>query len=206
MVGTATPVVYGPNRWKRVIAIYALSQVAGALSTGLVLWAIGIAVRTLFAWDSAFAAAITSAVCAVGALHDLKLTTIWMPASRWQVPCQWKRYPWPLMAAMYGFGIGTGVLTRIPFASFHAVLIATILFADLPLALGVMLVYGATRAFAVAITSQLQLLISDVRQRTLTISRLAPLLGYCNGIILAAVAGICMGHSFSSRFQCISMF
>ena len=193
MVGTTVPVVYGPRRWKLIIAIYSLSQIAGALVTGFVVWVVGTGLRTLLGSDLAVAAAVIAAVAAFGALHDLQLTTIWLPASRWQVPWQWKRFPQPLMAAMFGFGIGMGVLTRIPFAAFHVVLIATMLVCDLQSALVVMLVYGATRALGVAVASQLQMLISDVRQRPAAINRLGRLVGYSNGLILAGVAGILVG-------------
>lgn len=193
MVGTTVPVVYGPSRWKLIIATYALSQVAGALVTGLVVWAVGTGLRVLLGLDFSVAAAVIAAVAAFGALHDLQLTTVRLPASRWQVPWQWKRFPRPLMAAMFGFGIGMGVLTRIPFAAFHVVLIATMLLTDLQSALLIMFVYGATRALGVAVASQLQMLISDVRERPRAISRFQPLVGYFNGIILAGVAGVLFG-------------
>jgi hypothetical protein len=145
-------------------------------------------------------AAVIAAVAAFGALQDLQLTTAWLPTTRWQVPWQWKRYPRSLMAAMFGFAIGTGVLTRIPFAAFHVVLIATTLLADLQSALLVMLVYGATRALGVAVASQLQMLILDVRQRPAAIHRFGPLVGYLNGIVLAAVAGILIAALGSTSF------
>ena len=200
MVGTTVPVVYGRRRWKLIIAIYSLSQVAGALATGLLAWSVGTGLRAVLGLDFTVTTAVIAAVAAFGALHDLQLTTVWLPASRWQVPWQWKRFPRPLMAAMFGFAIGMGVLTRIPFAAFHVVLIATMLVCDLQSALLVMLVYGATRALGVGVASQLQMLISDVRQRPRAINRMGPLVGYLNGIILAAVAGTMVGSLSRASF------
>lgn len=201
MVGTTTPVVYGPHTWKVIIAIYAVAQIAGALVTGAAMWGIGIGLRTMLDLDLTVAAGITAVVAVLGALHDLKLAKIWLPTSNWQVPREWRRFPRPLMAAMFGFGIGMGIVTRIPFASFHVVLIATTLIADLQSALIVMFVYGATRALGVAVTSQLQLLIQDVQQRPTMINRFGPLVGYLNGLILAGIAGVVVGAmGFNSYF------
>jgi hypothetical protein len=193
MVGTTTPAVYGARRWSLMIAIFVLSHIAGALVAGLAVWLIGRGLHALIALDLPVAAAITAAAACLGAVHDLKLTSFPLPTTSWQVPWQWRRFHHTVMAAMFGFTIGTGVLTRIPFATFHVVLIGTALFADLPTALLIMAVYAIARALAVVVVSQLQLLIPDARRRPAAINRLGPLVGYLNGITLGAVTGVSIG-------------
>lgn len=200
MVGTTSPVVHGERGWRLFIAIYTLSQIAGALVTGFLIWVLGKGLGALLGTDAVVAAVLTAVAAAIAAVHDSQLMTLRLPTSRWQVSRNWKRFPRPIVAAMFGFGIGTSVLTRIPFATFHVVLFATLLLANLQFSLLVMFVHGAIRALVVAIASQLQLLISDVRQRPKAINRFAPLVGYLNGIVLAGAAGILVG-ALSSALQ-----
>lgn len=157
MVGTITPVVYGSCRgpsWPWLMGIYAVAQIAGAALTGLVLGGFGALTRTLLPWETTDLLIPLSVVGAVGALHDLKLLPFRLPSRSQQVPQSWKRFSSAIMAASYGFGIGMGVLTRIPFASFYLVLLACAGLASLPLSVGLMALYGATRAGTVAATGR----------------------------------------------------
>jgi hypothetical protein len=193
MVGTISPVVYGPQRfgtWSRLISIYTLSQIAGASLTGLVLAGMGLLLRTLCRWETFPLAAVFALLAAIGALSDLKLLPFPLPSRCWQVPQSWKRLSPAIMAACFGFGIGVGVLTRIPFASFYVVLAACVGSASLPLGIGFMALYGMTRAAGVAVIAHGQGGAPDPCGRLITISRLTPLIGYLDGLVLAFVTGV----------------
>lgn len=198
MVGTISPVVYGRRRmgtWYRLMVIYALSQVAGAGLTGLVFAALGIALRAFCPAQWTILAESLAFVAVIGALRDLKLVRVWLPSHFWQVPQSWKRFPAPIMAACYGFGIGLGVLTRIPFASLYFVLLACTGLASVPVGVGLMVLYGAARAGTVALVARGQASAPTPRERLTTIGLLTPLIGYLDGLALALVAGLLLCQS-----------
>jgi hypothetical protein len=103
------------------------------------------------------------------------------------------------MSALYGFGIGVGVLTRIPFASFYLVLLACLALASLPLAVGIMALYGVTRATTVALFAHGQSFAVHPHQRLVILTRLSPVIGYLDGLALAFVAGIFFVQSLLVR-------
>lgn len=196
MVGTITPVVYGPTRfstWYRLMSVYTLSQIIGAALTGSLLAVCGMLSRTLYPWELSALTPAMGILSGIGAMHDMKLLPFRAPSLHWQVPQSWKRFAPSVMAACYGFGIGLGVLTRIPFASFYIVLVACTGMANLPYAVGLMALYGATRAGAVALCARGQAFARDPHQRLMTIAHMGPVIGYLNGIVLAAVAGFLLG-------------
>src|SRR5438445_9864607 len=127
MVGTIWPVVYGPNRHCQrypLISLYSVSQVAGAVLTGMVLSTIGMLGRVFLSWELMDLLRVQAVFAAIGAMSDLKLLAFRLPSRSWQVPQSWKRLPPSGMVVLYGFGIGLGVITRIPFASFYLVMLA----------------------------------------------------------------------------------
>jgi hypothetical protein len=193
MVGTISPVVYGPRHrwsWSRLIGVYTLSQIAGACLTGLLLGGIGLLLRALIRWESATLTPLFTMLAAFGALSDLKLLPLPLPSRCWQVPQSWKRFSPGIMASCFGFGIGVGVLTRIPFASFYLVLAVCAGSASLPLGVVLMALYGMTRAASVAVVAHGQGCAPDPCARLMTITRLTPLIGYLDGLVLAFVTGV----------------
>jgi hypothetical protein len=197
MVGTITPVVYGPSRlstWYRLLAIYTASQLAGALLTGLALAAVGMLLRALCPWSMTGLAVALATLSFVAALHDLKLLPFRLPSHCWQVPQSWRRFSPSLMAACYGFSIGLGVLTRITFGSFFPVLLACVGLSNLPLALSIMVLYGAARAGTVAFVARGQAFVDDPSKQLRTVVRLAPLIAYLDGLLLAFFTGLLLGQ------------
>jgi hypothetical protein len=141
MVGTISPVVYGPSRqsvWYRLMGIYALAQVAGGVLTGVVLGFFGLLFERMFFWSTTPAVASFAVIASIAGLRDLKLLRIRLPNRNWQVPQSWKRFPAPIMAGCYGFGIGLGALTRISFASFYVLVVACISMGNLWASVGLM--------------------------------------------------------------------
>lgn len=197
MAGTITPVVYGSSRvsgWYWLMAVYTVCQIAGAAVTGVALGTIGAIARVLRPWELTDLIVPVAILGATGALHDMKLLPFDLPTTCWQVPQSWKRFCPSVMAACYGFGIGVGVLTRIPFASFYLVLFASAAGASAPGGVGLMSIYGATRSFAVALVARGQAAASDPYRRLTMVRRLGPLIGYLDGIALAGVTGFLLGQ------------
>src|SRR5713226_7486162 len=126
MVGTISPVVCGKSTWYRLISIYSVAQVAGAALTGFLLGSIGVLFRTAFPWQNSSLVIPFGVLAAIGALHDLQLLPFRLPSRCWQVPQSWKKFRPSVMSASFGFGIGLGVLTRIPFATFYLVLFSSV--------------------------------------------------------------------------------
>jgi hypothetical protein len=196
MAGTITPVVCGKSMWYRLISIYTMAQIAGAALNGLLLGEIGILLRAALPWQNTPLIIPFGVVAAMSAVHDLGLLPFRLPSRSWQVPQSWKRFRPSVMSALFGFGIGLGVLTRIPFASFYLVVFACVGLASLPLALGIMVLYGATRAGTVALVAYGQAFAPDPHQRLRAFTGLSPLVGYLDGLVLAFAAGIFLVQSF----------
>jgi hypothetical protein len=202
MVGTITPVVYGSgsrSSWCWIICIYTVSQIAGAAVTVFVLATVGLLGKLIYAWSTTTLAAAICMICAIGALQDLKLIRYSLPSRCWQVPQRWKRFSPRVMASCYGFGIGLGVITRIPYASFYLVLVACAGLASVPHAVGLMSLYGVTRAATMAFAASGQASVPDPTARLMAIVRLSPLVGYGDGLALAVVAGLMLSQSVLSH-------
>ncbi len=196
MAGTISPAVCGKSTWYRLTSIYTVGQVVGAASTGLVLGAAGIWVHKRFAWETRTLEIVLGFLAGIGALHDVKLLPFRLPSRRWQVPQSWKRFHPSVMATFYGLGVGLGVVTRIPFASFYLVLFACGGLASLPVAAGIMALYGATRAGTVALVARGQGFAAKPHERLDIISRFTPLIGYLDGLVLALLAGFFLAQAF----------
>lgn len=199
MVGTISPAVcrsVGDSSWRRLISIYSIAQVAGAAVTGLTLSVAAGFLHEYWVWDPASAALAIGGVVGIAALVDLKVLDVRLPNRNWQVPQGWKRLAPSVMAAAYGFGIGVGVLTRIPFAGFHAVLFAIVALADIPTGVGIMMLYGAARSATVAWIAYGQR--SDVMacsRRLDQIASLSPLARFLEGLLLSFIASLLIGSA-----------
>jgi hypothetical protein len=196
MVGTISPVVYrsnGGTSWGRVIAVYSVAQILGAALMGLMLVGIGNALQVFWTWNS-FSAVLSLVVfVGIAGLIDLQLVPFRFPSRNWQVPQSWKHLPPYIMAACYGFAIGTGVLTRIPFAGFYSILFAVVAAANLPVGVGIMVLYGVARAGTVALIAHGQAGVLERDKRMDTIASLSPLVRCLEGLALALIAGLLLG-------------
>jgi len=195
MVGTITPVVYGASNcahWYGLMGIYTLAQTGGAATTGLLFGGAGATMRRLYSWDRPEVLAAIGFLSLIGALSDLKLLPFTVPSPSWQVPQRWKRFPPVAMAACYGFGIGLGVATRIPLASFYVVFATCIAMASIPLGMTLMALLGAMRAVTVAIVARTQPASSNAPTRLNAILAVSPLIAYVDGIALSVIAALCL--------------
>jgi hypothetical protein len=93
--------------------IYATALVAGALAIASALHAVHLYAVHL-PQEAVGVVAVTSAVVAAIFPHLL-------PSSPWRVPRSWARFGRPY-AAIFGFALGTGILTALPSVSFYTLL------------------------------------------------------------------------------------
>jgi hypothetical protein len=95
---------------------------------------------------------VTSALGIVGValLFDSRVLPLRLPSPKRQVPVRWREYfrP-PTTAFLYGIGLGTGVTTRVYFATTYAVFLVAALTLPFVDALVVGAVYGASRSAGV---------------------------------------------------------
>lgn len=123
MVGTILPMVHGDRRRKRrPVAHWA--HLTGAVIAGA-------SVGALLGWfgsslqSAQLGSAVLAATCAVAlgyALHEAGLIKLPTPQRHSQVPIGWRsQYAPSVAAAMYGLGLGVGLLTHITTATFYVV-------------------------------------------------------------------------------------
>jgi cytochrome c biogenesis protein CcdA len=114
MVETVTPAVCGTRKRQLVaLALFAVGATTAAATLGAVLGVAGAAIGT------GPALAVAAALAVLGALREAGVVRFAIPQSKRQVP-DWWRYelPLPVWSAGYGAGLGLGVLTYQPVATF----------------------------------------------------------------------------------------
>ena len=192
MVGTFNPIVYGSRqvgKWYPILSMYLLGQVASALLIGALFAGSGEFLHCLHPFGATSVFVALASVGAIATLQDLELLPFALPSRQWQVPKRGKRLPPIVMALCYGLGIGTGILTRIPFGSLYFVLVACFGSASISAGLCIMGIYGAARAMTMATVAAAQRPGPHSQQRMTALSRLKPLIGCLDGIALALAAG-----------------
>ncbi len=114
MVETITPAGCGTRKRQLVaLALFALGAVAASAALGAVLGLAGAAVGT----GPALVLALVLAV--LGTLREAGVLRVPLPQSRRQVPERWRaELPLPVWSVGYGAGLGLGVFTYQPVATF----------------------------------------------------------------------------------------
>lgn len=181
MIETITPDVCGSSRRRRIaIALFALGAVVAAACLGAALGGLG-------AVAGARGAVLGVALlAALAALRELGLLRLPLPQLRSQVPDWWRaELPLPVWATGYGAGLGVGVFTYQPFATFWVACAAAVVLARPGAAAVCFALYGAGRALMVVLPT---LRGSDP---PLAVERLVgrrPQLARANALVLAVVA------------------
>lgn len=152
MVGTIAPLVQVARRqWLVSTGVFVVASVAGG---GIVGWSLGgVGAITLGAQHLQYVGLVLGFLAAVLALIEVQLLPLGVPTLYRSVPQHWWIQYGPTKAALaYGFVLGMGVTTFIPFASFYLLLAGAILLG--PEAGGLILAsYGLGRAVPVPIAS-----------------------------------------------------
>jgi len=181
MIETITPAVCGSRRRRRIaVALFGLAAILAAALVGAALGALGAA---LGARQAVIAVAVLAGLAAASELGFLRLP---LPQLRLQVPDWWRfQLPLPVWAAGYGAGLGVGVLTYQPFATFWIACVAAVTVASPGAAAACFALYGAGRTLMVAWPAR------GGRDAPLAVEGLVsrrPALARANGLVLAATA------------------
>jgi cytochrome c biogenesis protein CcdA len=181
MIETITPDVCGSRR-RRFIALvlFALGAVTAAAALGLTLGALGALV------GARAAVAAVAVLAALAAARELGFVRLPVPQLRSQVPDWWRfQLPLPVWSLGYGAGLGVGVFTYQPFATFWIACAAAVVLAEPVPSAAAFALYGAGRALMVALPTL------RGAEPPLAVERLArcrPLLARANALVLAAAA------------------
>ncbi len=136
MVGQIGPLVQVGRR-RTALALHLLGGAAGGALIGVALGFAGLLLRAAAAL--AYAASVD-----LGLLRIRQLT--WQRQTPGDWPCSLGHYP-GIFA--WGFDLGLGLTTRIPYQSLLVLPLAAVLVGSFPAAVAITTVYGASRALAV---------------------------------------------------------
>jgi hypothetical protein len=152
MVGQIGPLVQVGRR-RTALGLHVLGGIAGGATIGVLLGFAGLLLRAALgdALDTVFlvvvpAALVWAAAVDLGLLRVRQLTSERQTPSSW--PCSLGHYP-GIFA--WGFDLGLGVSTRIPYQSLLVLPLAAVLSGNLAAAVVIMATYGAARSLAVVV-------------------------------------------------------
>ena len=150
MVGQIGPLVL-VGRKKTALALHLVGGLVGGATIGVVLGFAGLLLRAALGTtlDTVFlivvpAALLYAAAVDLGVLRVRPITWERQTPGAW--PCAMGHYP-GIFA--WGFDLGLGITTRIPYQSLLVLPLAALLSGDLATAVAITAVYGASRALAV---------------------------------------------------------
>ena len=137
------PLVRGRSwRDKAVIGLFVASMIATSALVGLALSTVG----SPLAAELPLAPALLGVTLAA-LMVELGVSPFSAPYRHWQVPRDWPaRYGLPGGYALWGATLGIGVLSYVPFASYHVLVVWMILSGSIEAGLLLGLGYGAGRA------------------------------------------------------------
>lgn len=149
MVGTMIPMVYGEHArigiLPRLLVVHTLASTAGGLSTGLCLGYVSTLVAPRAHFPLFFFGLIVGSIAIIGALKEAALMDFHLPESRWQVPHEWAANKSHMAAAaLYGFCLGVGLLTRMSSCLFP-VLVWIVLQGHPATSIIIMVIFGVCR-------------------------------------------------------------
>ncbi len=130
--------------WLLRSVIYILGSVLGGISVGLLLSALGGPLHGLFQ-SNIVAGLILGGFALLYAAHELGWLRLPAPQSNWQVPNSWGVNRPIVGTFFYGYMLGAGVFTFIPYASFYVLLAWYLLAGNLAVGLLLGTLYGFAR-------------------------------------------------------------
>jgi hypothetical protein len=151
MVGQIGPLVQ-VGRKKTALAVHVLGGLVGGAVFGLVLGFAGLLLRAALgdALDTLFIVVVPVALVYAASV-DLGLLPVrhltWERQTPGSLPCSLGHYPGIFG---WGFDLGLGVTTRVPYQTMLVLPLAALLSGNLAIAVAITAAYGASRAIAVA--------------------------------------------------------
>lgn len=125
MVGTMLPIGYGERLRSGVpksIIMYGVGSVVAAALMGLILGSVGALLPLEPGARVGIASAIAGVLALAYGLSEASLLALPLPSPRRQVPLWWSRkFPPSLTGLLYGAGLGVGIATRVPVATFYLI-------------------------------------------------------------------------------------
>jgi hypothetical protein len=140
-----SPLVRGRRAKGRIlIVVFTASMIATAAAVGAVLGLVGRPLSEMVATLPAL-----GAVALLGLLIELKVVPLPAPYRHWQVPRDWpQRFgPWRGYA-LWGATLGLGIVSYIPFVSYHVFIACMLLSGGLAQGAAFGILYGAGRTLA----------------------------------------------------------
>jgi hypothetical protein len=193
MVGQIGPLVQ-VGRKKTALAFHVLGGVAGGATIGVLLGFAGLLLRSALGdtLDTVFAVVVPLALLYAassdfGLLRVPQLTSERQTPGSW--PCSLGHYPGIFG---WGFDLGLGVSTRIPYQSLLVLPLAALLAGDLPTAIAITGTYGAARALAVVATvsaagEDFAGACDTIQTRVLTLKRVVAGLAFVTAAVLVFI-------------------
>ena len=190
MILVIGPLVKGdsrPRMWTVQVATYVVALIATAAASGAIFGFVGAELIN----GSPLAFGALAALTVLLALVEVGVWRWHLPERHWQMPRDWLRHGGVGYPIMFGATIGVGVLTRAPFASFHAMLAWQAVMGSIGLGALMGIAYGVARASAPIITAQLSNgLGAALVQSTWWVVQRERVWHLLNGVALALVAGV----------------
>jgi cytochrome c biogenesis protein CcdA len=155
MVTTIIPIGNGDTHQTQyrkrpaVVLVHALGTTIAAAAFGMIAGAIGMVLKAklVLPEHEQLLVLITGGLALLYAGHEFKFFRLPAPQSGWQVPEKWKSELSPIWSSfLYGAGLGTGLLTAIPSATFYLVLVWVLVTASPWFGLLCFTMYGIGRA------------------------------------------------------------
>jgi len=151
MVESFTPAGCGSRRRRRLaLALFTGGAVAAAAALGALLGALGSLLP-----DGRTALLLVAGLALLAALREAGLVRLPLPQLRRQVPDRWRaELPLPAWSSLYGAGLGAGVFTYQPVATFWVACAGAVALGRPLVAAGCFALYGVGRAAMVVLPSR----------------------------------------------------
>ncbi len=134
--------------WVIRVIMYTAASIIGGAVLAIALGTLGRGIRALLPPVSyGWVTALLGVAALVYALHELNIIRLPAPQVGWQVPKWWQRPSRLVGNTLYGFVLGMGIFTFIPFASFYLLMMweMAVGAVDLRTAAVLGMIYGAFR-------------------------------------------------------------
>ncbi|HUP27343.1 MAG TPA: hypothetical protein VM409_02835 [Chloroflexia bacterium] len=111
------------GNWVARVIMYTAASVLGASTLALLLGLVGRGLHIVLPWVRLeWAVALLGAASLLYGLHELNIIHLPNPQIGWQVPKSWQRSSRLVGNTLYGYVLGMGIFTFIPFTSFYVLL------------------------------------------------------------------------------------
>lgn len=185
------------SKWISPTLAYLLASVIGGLFIGAVIGSLGYLPAT---WIEEWSIAVLVIALVVFGLADLGVILLPRVHRNAQVPEHWRRHLRPeVNLGLYGLMLGTGVLTRVSYASFYAVIVLAGISGNVVTAMVLLGAFGAARAIPQVILAPVLRDIDQAVALAHKLMRYQRAVGQVGGVLLLLV-GLLWGSNALVQF------